>query len=52
MFSKITPGVAHYRFPKYAKVFLFYSISHPIKSHVHCLGYLFLHFAAHDVITG
>ena len=35
MFGKIIPKVDNYRFPKYVKVFLLDSISHPIKPHVH-----------------
>ena len=38
MFSKLTPKVAHYRFLKHINVFLFSSISHPIKLHFHRLG--------------
>ena len=52
MFLKIIPEVSHSRFPKYVKVFLFLSISHPIKLHVHCLVAFLLYFSVSDSITG
>ena len=52
MFGKIIPKVAQFMFPKYVKLFLFDSISHPIKPHVRCLEVFLLYFSVHDAITG
>ena len=38
MFCEIIPHVLTSWFPINKKVFLFYLVLHPIKSHVHCLG--------------
>ena len=38
MFCEIIPHVLTSWFPINEKVFLFYPVLHPIKSHVHCLG--------------
>ena len=49
--GKIIPEVAHTRFPKYVKVFLFYSISYPIKMHARCIGLFLFHFVVHYAVA-